>query len=545
MSEPIHTVVIGAGPGGLVAAAALASVGHRVTVLEHHGIVGGNCTVFRHGEYEFDVGLHYIGEAAPGSAMNALLRTLGIADRIAFRPLDREFDTLLFPGLTFRVPTGWPDYEQRMVDAFPDEAEGLATYSAILRAVSSQARRGRGDELFKWGLAPLSDLFEHCQLSERCRAVVGHWRGLYGSAAHESSVAIHALIADHYMRGACYPEGGGQMIPARLTEVIEALGGEIRVKTTVSRIIVDNGRAVGVELESGETIRADQVVSNADYKRTMLDLVGPDHLKSSTVEAVEASVMTYPLLCVYVVVDIDLAERVPNTNYFIFSSFDTEDDFKTLESGEFPTEPFAYMAFASLKDPGNERLCPPGHTNFQIMTLAPRDYRVWGVEHGPADGQTYRRNSTYKRRKAEVTEALLSQAEKAIGPFRDHIVHLETATPLTQERYTRSTSGTSYGLMASPEQTGPFRPDYTTEIEGLFLVGASTQAGHGIMGAMIGGLSGAAAASGIDLLSRLAPDAEPLVDSSILPPDPDDWDPLEVSRGVAMRALRAERNDNA
>jgi len=192
---------------------------------------------------------------------------------------------------------------------------------------------------------------------------------------------------------------------------------------------------------------------------------------------------------VYVVIDIDLAARLSNTNYFVFPSFDHDSAYASLEIGMFPEEPFAYMAFASLKDPDNTRLCPPGHTNFQIMTLAPRGYRAWGVEVGPANGGKYRRNPAYREQKRIITEQLLRQAEKVIGPFRDHIVHIETATPLTQERYTLSTSGTSYGLMSSPNQTGPFRPGYATEIDGLYLVGASTQAGHGIMGAMIGGLS--------------------------------------------------------
>ncbi len=150
---------------------------------------------------------------------------------------------------------------------------------------------------------------------------------------------------------------------------------------------------------------------------------------------------------------------------------------------------------ASRKDPDNERLCPPGQTNLQIMTLAPRGLQWWGVETSPADGGRYRRNETYRRRKAQLTEALIDAAQRVLADeldgesLRDHVVHCETATPLSQERYTSATGGTSYGYLHSPEQSGMHRPQHRTEIDGLWLVGANTASGHGVAGTMVGGVN--------------------------------------------------------
>ncbi len=93
--------------------------------------------------------------------------------------------------------------------------------------------------------------------------------------------------------------------------------------------------------------------------------------------------MTLGLVCVYVVVDKVIDG--PNTNYFVFPDYRTDELYAELEAGELPDDgvPFAYVAIASRKDPDNAELCPPGHTNFQIMTLAPRGYGYWGVDDGP------------------------------------------------------------------------------------------------------------------------------------------------------------------
>lgn len=553
-TENWDAIVVGSGPGGLTTAACLGSAGKRVLVLERHDVAGGNTQVFRRHHaakdggpddwFEFDVGVHYIGECGPGGLFPTIFNALGIGDRLHFRPLDPDgFDTLSFPDFTFRVPAGWDDYEQRLVQQFPAEKAGIERCLRTLRAVAEESRNIFGGErpVFDlWSRRPLSELFAESELSDRARATIDHWSGLYAGGPQQTAVAMHAGIINHYMNGAFYPEGGGQMIAARLIQVIEACGGEVRTLAPVDRILIQGGRAVGVRLEDGDEARAPIVVSNADYRRTIDHLVGRDQLAPGTVAWAEQAQMTLGLVCTYVVVDTVLAG--PNTNYFVFPDYRTDELYAELDDGRLPDAqvPFAYIAIASRKDPDNHELCPPGHTNFQIMTLAPRGYEFWGVETGPADGEQYRRNETYRERKQDLQDRLIDAAETVLGTFRDHIVHVETATTLSHERYTHSTGGTSYGYMHSPEQVGEGRPDHRTEIDGLWVVGANTSSGHGIAGAVTGGVFCAGKILDRPLIVDMYMGTQ-LVDPASVPPDPQPFDALEYSRGARLRAKRADR----
>lgn len=550
-NEEWDAIVIGSGPGGLSTAACLGSTGKRVLVLERHDVAGGNTQVFRrhHGDdwYEFDVGVHYIGGCAPGGLFTNIFNGFGLGDRMKFRELDRDgFDTLKFPDFTFRVPASWKEYEERLVEQFPNERAGINRCLAVLRTVAEETQLIFGEDrptYDLWAQRPLSDLFDESELSEQACAVLDHWSGLYASGPKSTVLAMHARIISHYMDGAFYPEGGGQMIAARMMQAIEACDGEVRTLSPVDKIIIDNGRATGVRLENGDELSAPIIVSNADYRRTIEHLVGTDEVAPATAAWAEEAEMTLGLVCVYVVVDKVLDG--PNTNYFIFPGYETDGMYEKLDSGEMPSGdvPFAYIALASRKDPDNPELCPPGHTNFQIMTLSPRGYDYWGVDKGPADGGSYRRNEAYRARKEELTGELLQAAETVLGPFQDNIVHVEMATTLSHERYIHSSEGTSYGYVHSPEQTGENRPQYRTEIDGLWVVGAGTVGGHGIAGATTGGIFCASDILDRPLIAEIFMGIE-LIDPATIAADPEHFDPLEFCRGEKLRAKRADHAES-
>ena len=559
-SENWDIVVVGSGPGGLAAAACLAAAGRGVLVVEAHDVAGGNTQVFRRhhmkadgvrDEYEFDVGVHYIGDCGAGGLFPSIFASLGVGERMRFLPLDPDgFDTLSFPDLTFVVPAGWDRYRERLIDAFPQERAGIDRVVTTLQSVAEEGRArvipGVETPTFdQWAFRPLSELFAEGELSQRSQAVLDHWSGLYAGAPSQTAVAMHAGIIDHYMRGAYYPEGGGQMIPARLVQVIEAHGGEVRTLSPVRRIIVEECRARGVEMEDGSIITANLVVSNADHARTVFQLVGEAHWEPATLRWTRDAAMTLGLVCVYLVVDIDLTSG-PNTNYFVFPTYETEGLYAGLDEGRLDTDAgvFVYLAMASRKDPDNPHLCPTGQTNLQIMTLAPRGTQWWGLDSSPGDGGRYRRSPAYLERKAEITDALLSAAERVLADqlggasLRDHVVFVETATPLSQQRYTRSTGGTSYGYMHSPEQSGMCRPAHRSEIDGLWLVGANTVSGHGVAGAMVGGVNCAGQILERPLLVEMIL-GHALVDPAVVPADPAGFDPIEWCRGKRLRERRA------
>ena len=136
-------VVVGAGPGGLVAAALCARAGKRVLVLDGHYVAGGNATIFRRRRYEFDVGIHYLGDCEPGGMIPRILAGCGV-EGVRFLPMDAELEQLSFPDFEFTIPRDRDQFEARLLDRFPEERAGIRRYFRFLRQVDGSRRRWRG-----------------------------------------------------------------------------------------------------------------------------------------------------------------------------------------------------------------------------------------------------------------------------------------------------------------------------------------------------------------------------------------------------------------
>jgi all-trans-retinol 13,14-reductase len=518
-ADSFDTIVVGAGLGGLCAAALLAKRGARVLVVDRHYVAGGNATIFKRRGYEFDVGLHYIGGAGPLGVVPRLLGACG-ADPVEFEELDPDgFDTLVFPDLTFRMPKGIAAFRRRLLEHFPAEAPGIERYLSLLEPLVQfqRARQSAYDalrvlprtlHLLRWSTSTYDEFLRRCTSNERLRAVLAGQSGDYALPPSRAALPMAAGLVAHYLDGAYFPRGGGQVVSDRLAEAIERQGGKILLRASVRQIVVEQGRVAGVELESkhlgARFVRAPVVISNADLKKTMRDLVGARHVRPRTTTRTQAYEMAPALGVVYLGLRRDLrAEGHPRTNYWVHGSYDSERPYAAVRRGELPDEPFAFISIATLKDPTNTRLAPPGVTNLQVMGLAPSAPAAWGVTEAEARDGSYGKSESYRRRKHQFGEMLIEAARRVFPSLRDEITYCEVATPLTHGRFTSSTDGTSYGIAATPAQSLWNRPSARTEIEGLYLCGASCRAGHGIVGAMVSGAMAASAVRRHGSLGRL------------------------------------------
>ncbi len=395
----------------------------------------------------------------------------------------------------------------------------------------------------RWAMRPLSSLFDACGLSAEATATLAAHCGAYGCPPERAPVALHASFLENFVGGgAWFPRGGGQVLAANLVDVIRGHGGVVRTRATVERILVEGGRVTGVRLQSGETIRADAVVSGADVKRTYLEMVGREHLRRFTARRVRRWRMTAPFVNLYLGVEVDLREHIPNTNYYYApTTCDAKRVFSEIvDGGTRPRSEWladavrhmpAFVHCSTVKDPDNPRTAPPGCSSLEVMTAVPGIRRLWSHRSAAED---YRRDPEYLELKEQLVAMLVERAEGAIPAIKGKVAWRELSTPLTHERYTRSTHGAAYGLEPNVRQFGPFRPGCRTEIRGLFLAGASLAWGPGIEGSMLSGMYAAAAVLRRDLAREVRAGAVIADPSRLSEPNPD-WDPLMASKRLAAK----------
>ncbi len=500
METKYDVVVIGAGLGGLSAAAHLAKAGKRVLVLEHHAVPGGYAHEFRRSKFRFEVALHALDGVAPGGWTYTILKELGVLDRLKFRRLD-PFYSARFGDDEIVVPADMFTYEADLIRRFPHEASGIRSLVDAMLQVFFQVRRFTWDREMGRQPPPSEMMSRYARMLDamsvswgefmgrhirdpRLQAVFSVLWGYYGLPPSRLNAATFILPwVSYHLFGGYYPEGSSMALSRALEAVILENGGEFLYRQTVNRVEIEGGRAVAVETEKGLRIEASAVVSNASAPDTMLKFVGREHLPGDYVHRVEEA-LSHPALSnliIYLGLDRDLsAEGWQSHELFVSDDYDIEKQYEAVVDGRFEDAGFV-MAYYNLVDPG---CSPPGTSVLVILTLAPWDYAdQWGTG---GNLERYHRNPQYREVKQEAAEKLLVRAEKLVPGLRESIRFMEIATPLTNYRYTLNPAGSIYGSEQSVDNMYVNRLSDTTPIPNLFLTGAWVMGG-GMSAAMLSG----------------------------------------------------------
>jgi phytoene dehydrogenase-like protein len=506
-------VIVGAGHNGLVAAFYLARAGLSTLVLERRGIVGGACVT-----EEFAPGFH----ASPGAYVLSMLRDsvwadLGLRERglrveqagpslniypdgstfylhgdkaeavAAIRKLSPR-DAAMFPTYEERLSTIarslMPLFDQTAPDPQWLRATGLRGMGQLGR-IAFRSRREASEMSFLFTTSAKRYLDERFE-SEMVKSALG-WESISNTLAGPSTPGTaYGLLHEAAQGGSGggvgwgFVPGGMGTVTALMAEAARSVGAAIRRDAEVARILVHGGRSVGVELVSGEQIRARRVLSNADPKRTFLGLLEAAELPPDFVGAIRAYrsegaslKMNLALAELPTVKGMDGAGVQPYHRGLVqitkpLADMDVDQD---LASSGVPAEgAHVELCFPTVHDAS---LAPEG---MHVATIGVRS-------------QPYRlANGGWDDIKDKVADRVIEHIGGFMPNLPGAVVHREVLSPLDLERRLYLTGGHHLHGDMAPDQLLFLRPargyaDYRTPVRNLYLCGAGTHPGGGVTGA--------------------------------------------------------------
>ena len=499
------TIIIGSGAGGLAAALCLAREGQKVLVLEQHYLPGGWCHSFtKHGS-RFSPGVHYIGLLAEGESSNNLYRGLGIAnDLVFFKMNPKGYEHCWIGNERFNIPAGANNFRDALIQRFPKEKRGITRYLQTVEDVSRELQlipkmNGFWDKvtipwrtrhLGKYGLFSLKRVISWHVKDPLLHIILNTQCGDHGLPPAKASFPLHSAVMEHYLSGAYYPMNGGTSIVEAMVKSIESFGGEVRLKQRVEKILIDDAgeskSAVGVALSNGEKIYTSRVISNADPKKTYHELVGQKYLSEALSTKLNESRYSCTSLMLFVTVDMDVKSAgIDSGNIWLMPNRNMDDVYREMMSEDISSgEAFSgiFVSCTTLKDPTS---FDGKHHTFEVLTFINYDaFKVY-------ENEDKKRSPEYLAFKEKLMQKMVNSFEKVIPGVSEHIIHKDLGTPITNEHYVNVTEGSVYGTEKTLNQIGPNAFRAQSEIENLYLCGASILA-HGVTGATYSGVDTAA-----------------------------------------------------
>ena len=499
LAPEYDAIVIGSGMGGLTTAALLSELGWKICVLEQHYTAGGYTHSYDRAGYEWDVGVHYIGDVGTKTRTRRMFDFLSDG-KLEWAPMDDEYDRFYIGDKVFCARAGKKEFRDNLVAQFPDEEQAIDRYMQLLTGVGGALSMLGMDRVLKpwqrfvstpyrkwktpahiyqktWDV--LSELTDNQDL---IATICGQW-GDMGLPPKQSTFMVHAMIARHYLYGGFYPVGGSWRIADTIIPKIQKAGGEVFTYARVKRILVEGDVVSGVEMEDGHLIECPCVVSSAGIDNTFRHLLSDDVAKNHGYTDSLAQVRpSMAHLGVYIGLKSTAKELgLPRTNFWIYPSNDFDAALQEFYKDRNAPFPVVYISFPSAKDPDylNRH---PGTATIEIVAPAPYEwFEKW-------KGTTWgKRGEEYESFKAELGERLMRHLYDKLPQLEGKVDYYEVSTPLSTEWFSAYRRGELYGLDHTPERMQQTWLGPRTRIPGLWLTGQDTLT-CGVTGAMMSGM---------------------------------------------------------
>ncbi len=478
-----RVVVIGGGLAGSAAAVRLASAGHAVTVVDPNAHLGGKMNVWEEGGYRFDMGPTIV--TMPKS-LRRLFNDCGreLDDYVNLVELDPQWRCFYADGTRIDL---WSNVERMQAELQRLNPRDAAAYPKFLDYARKMLQiseefffwkpyGGMRDLLSEYGVfnpagmklgtqvhpfTSLHTIVARHFRDPRIAQLFDHFVQYVGSSPFMAPAILTLIAAVQADQGVWYPMGGTGAIARALERLADEFGVRRVQGRTVTRINLEGRRVNGVQLDTGEDLPADCVVSNADVIRTYTELL--DHPEAAALVRRDKARLEPACSGVVLYLGCDRTWDHLAHHDFIFSE-DPDDEFRDIYERRVPAKDMTiYLAIPSLTDPG---VAPPGHTALYALVHTPyRTDRVnWATE-----GPRYR-------------DAIIQRLEeRGLTGLRESIRVERMLTPVDIERLYRSSGGSIYGLLTQKGLGAAFKPGNRCSLfTGLYHAGGSVNPGAGV-----------------------------------------------------------------